>query len=87
MKKYRKQEAVVVRGLVSPAGWNTNGTIRAVCIVSDNDEHYFVDWSDYNHTGLEFIKKYVEATGILTIRNGLQHISVTDIKMTTNPDW
>ena len=63
---YKKKQLVTVQGIVSPAGWDENGQINAVCIAASDHGLYFVrrQYSELNL--LDCIKREVAVTGILS---------------------
>jgi hypothetical protein len=76
----------VVRGLVSPAGWDEDGRVVAVCIISDQGNPCFVLPGGAASEVMEHIRRYVSATGHVVMRHGVPHVRVESVVPTRDPE-
>jgi len=78
---------VTIRGIVSPSGWDDLGNVQALCIATIHDKYYYIEMGESHREFLYYLKKFVEARGKVTTRNGMSYIAISSIKITKNPDW
>lgn len=76
----------VVRGLVSPAGWDDEGRVVAVCIVNDQGCPCFVLPGGAGDEVRGHLRGYVSARGILQKRGTTTYIRVESVEPTSDPD-
>lgn len=83
----RKQESLEerIKGLVSPVAWDENGKAIAACIVTNRGQGYFVD-PDAKLNLLNYLKKDVVVTGIVSKKNGRRHVVIRSVANIENPD-
>jgi len=75
----------VVRGLVSPAGWDEDGRVVSTCIVTDRGSPCFVLPGGAGDEVLAHLKRYVSATGLVEKRGGVHFILVESVVPTEDP--
>lgn len=83
----RRDTRAVVNGLVSPAGWDEDGRVAAVCIVNDQGYPCFVLPGGAESEVREHLKRYVSATGRVEIRMGVPFVQVESVMLAIDPNW
>lgn len=82
----RPTTRAVVRGLVSPAGWDEDGRVVAVCIVTDQSVPCFVLPGGAGDEVRGLLRRYVSASGRVEKRGGLLYMLVESVKPTPDPE-
>lgn len=75
-----------IKGLVSPAGWDDDGQVVAVCIVSDQGNPCFVLPGGAAADVRAHLRRYVAVTGRLEMRQGVRHMLVESVVTTRDPE-
>jgi hypothetical protein len=82
----RKAKRSVVRGLVSPAGWDADGNVVAVCIVSDQSVAHFIAPGGVGDEVRDHLRRFVCARGRVEKRAGLTYMQVETVVPVPDPD-
>jgi len=82
----RKRVASVVDGFVSPARWDADGRVSAVCIVTDKGVPCFVLPGGAGEALLGHVRKYVSATGWIEKRGDVPYLRVGSVIRIPDPD-
>jgi hypothetical protein len=81
----------VVRGLVSPAGWDEEGQVSAVCIITDQGQPVSIMPGGAGDRVLAYLKKYVAATGWVETWGNAPLMRVESVELALDPqepdDW
>jgi hypothetical protein len=83
----RGRASAVIHGFVSPAGWDEDGQVVAVCIVDDQGYPCFVLPGGAESEVRGHLKRYVSATGQIEIRRGVPFVMVDSVRLALDPNW
>jgi hypothetical protein len=75
-----------VSGIVSPAGWDEDGRVVAVCIVTDQGDPCFVLPGRAGDEVREHLRRYVSASGRLEKRGSLRYLLVESVEPVPDPE-
>lgn len=74
-----------ITGIVSPTGWDEEGRVLTVCVATDYGKYYFLSTERKDVDLVSFVKKYVEASGIVSTYGNLNYLSISNIKEAVDP--
>ena len=69
-----------VRGLVIPAEWDDRGNVIALAISTFDEDEYIIEKNREEERLYPFIRKEIEARGIIRDSDGKKRIEVRDYK-------
>lgn len=76
MKK--KKESIVLRGLITPAGWDEKGDVVAIALSSFDEEEYLIDKDEKGIKLFSLLRFRVQVSGIVRNEDGVKKITVED---------
>jgi hypothetical protein len=75
-------ESVKIRGLVIPAAWDEMGNVLSVAVSTFDEEEYLVGKDEKGDQLLGLLRKEVEVSGVVGIRDGGKTIRVKKVALT-----
>jgi hypothetical protein len=79
-------ETKTLHGIVSPAGWDDEGRVVSVCIVTDRGTPWHVLPGGVGEQVKVHLKRYVTATGRVERRGGVPFMRVEKVEAVPHPD-
>ena len=80
-----RSEEQVLTGIVSPAGWDSEGRVSSACIATDSGRPYFVQEGDGAEI-LGYVGRYVSVTGRVSKRSTRYFVRIGSIRPAPHPD-
>ena len=74
------------RGLVSPAGFDEQGEVTAVCVLTDQGKPCFVLSGGVGAEVRDYLKRYVAVSGRVEFRAGIPYIHVESVVPMIDPE-
>lgn len=72
----KKKEHVVLRGLITPDGWDENGNVVAIALSSFDEEEYLIDKDETGMELFSLLRAKVQISGIVRNEDGVKRITV-----------
>ena len=72
----KKNEVVVLRGLIMPAGWDEKGNVVIITLSSFDEEEYLIDKDETGMELFSLIRSRVQVSGIVRNEDGVMKITV-----------
>ena len=69
-----------IRGLVIPAAWDETGNVIALAISTFDEDEYIIEKNREEGRLYSFIRREIEASGIIRDADGKKRIEVRDYK-------
>lgn len=86
----KKTGLLTIEGYVAPGGWDENGDVTEVDLITDDGRDVRIEHSARGADLIHFIDEYVEIRGTLSKKQGLHHLQVKDFEVLDAPelfDW
>ena len=74
----KKEEAIVLRGLITPAGWDEKGNVVIIALSSFDEEEYLIDKDETGSKLFSLLRFKVQVRGIVRNEDGVKKIAVED---------
>ncbi len=69
-------ETTMIRGIIVPEGWNDQGEVLKLAIVTYDEERVLITPNSQGLKLISWLRKTVKIEGVLTLRGALQEIEV-----------
>ncbi len=78
MQQY-EPKTMTIRGIVSPVAWDSLDRVCGVCVINNADEVFYIDDNPGGVDMIEYLKRSVCVTGLVTWRSGRRYIKVDNV--------
>ncbi len=72
------EEHIVVKGLITPAGWDKNDNVVSIALAGFDEEEYLIDRDKTGMRLISFLRSKVQLSGIVRYENGAKRIKVEE---------
>jgi hypothetical protein len=81
MERKKNHGLYKIQGLIIPAAWDKKGNVLAVAVSTFDEEEYFVEKGGKGDELLGLLRKEMEVSGIVGIRDGDKTIKVKKVAL------
>ena len=82
-----KNECIVVKGLITPTGWDKNDNVVAIALASFDEDEYLIDKDKTGMKLLSFLRAKVQLSGIVRSEKGIKRIKVKEYTLLNRTDF
>jgi hypothetical protein len=72
----KKNECIVLRGLIMPAGWDEKGNVVFIALSSFDEEEYLIDKDETGMKLFSLLRARVQLSGVVRKEDGIKKITV-----------
>jgi hypothetical protein len=72
----KKNEFIVLRGLITPAAWDEKGNVVTIALSSFDENEYLIDRDETGIKLFSLLRVVVQLSGIVRKENGVKRITV-----------
>ena len=77
----KKNEYIVLRGLVTPAGWDEKGNVVTIALSSFDENEYLIDSDETGTKLFSLLRVAVQLSGIVRNEEGVKRIRVENYRV------
>jgi hypothetical protein len=72
----KKDENIVLRGLITPAGWDEKGNVVTIALSSFDEKEYLIDKDETGMELFSLLRVGVQLSGIMRNEDGVKRVTV-----------
>jgi hypothetical protein len=72
----KKKESIVLRGLITPAGWDEKGNVVTISLSGFDENEYLIDKDETGMKLFSLLRVVVQLSGIVRNEDGAERITV-----------